>query len=331
MPYTERSPARAILAVHSDHLAALVKDVFQSQAQELLKVGERTGTECERAVRLILSARGRTVIVGMGKSGIIGKKIAATFASTGTPAFFVHPGEAYHGDLGMITSDDVVVLISYSGETDEVLKLLPYLKHVGAPIVAMTGGMSSTLARHSDVVLDVGIDKETCPNNLAPTTSTTATLVMGDALAVALIHLRGFRPQDFARFHPGGSLGRKLLTRVGDVMHTRYPTLTCDASIKEAVSALSRGRLGIAVVLDSDGHLAGVITDGDIGRAMDEDDDMRGRRAADIMSHGAITIAQDAMFSEAEELMERHTVTALIAVDERGRPAGVLKIFDVHG
>jgi arabinose-5-phosphate isomerase len=224
-----------------------------------------------------------------------------------------------------------VVLISYSGETDEILKLLPYLKHIGAPIVAMTGGLRSTLARHADVALDVGVEKEACPNNLAPTTSTTATLVMGDALAVALIGLRGFRPQDFARFHPGGSLGRKLLTRVRDVMHARYPAVNRDASFKEVVSAISRGRLGIAVVLGEHGELAGVITDGDLGRAMDAQPDTLRCTAGDIMSRQPLTIAQDAMFSEAEELMERHTVTALVALDEHGRPAGVVKIFDVQG
>jgi arabinose-5-phosphate isomerase len=309
----------------------VVGAVFREQAEALGAIAGRVGAEVGTALELILCARGRVVICGMGKSGIIGRKMAATFASTGTPSFFVHPGEAYHGDLGMITSDDVVVLISYSGETDEVLKLLPYLKHVGAPIVALTGGVRSTLARHADAVLDVGVDKEACPNNLAPTTSTTATLVMGDALAVALIQMRGFRPQDFARFHPGGSLGRKLLTRVSDVMHARYPSVACEASFKEIVSAITRGRLGIAVALTNDGELAGVITDGDLGRAMEAHDDTRHLRAADIMSRDPVTIAQDAMFSEAEELMERHTVTALVAVDQRGMPTGVLKIFDVPG
>lgn len=325
------SAAATVQLLHSNRLVESIRVVFESQAQALLKLTHRVGSECERAVELILGARGRVVICGMGKSGIIGKKIAATFASTGTPAFFVHPGEAYHGDLGMITDDDVVMLISYSGETDEVLKLLPYLKHIGAPIIALTGGMKSTLARHADVVLDVGIDKESCPNNLAPTTSTTATLVMGDALAVAMIHVRGFRPQDFARFHPGGSLGRKLLTRVSDVMHARFPTVATDASFKELVSAITRGRLGIVVALNARGELAGVITDGDLSRAMDAHHDTRGLCAADIMSRDPVTIAQDAMFSEAEEVMERHTITALVAVDDSGAPTGVLKIFDVQG
>ncbi|HEY8360768.1 MAG TPA: KpsF/GutQ family sugar-phosphate isomerase [Ramlibacter sp.] len=331
MTSAERSAAYRVSTLFPDRLVGVFRNVFEAQAEELLKVGRRAGQECERAAELILSIRGRTVVCGMGKSGIVGKKIAATLASTGTPSFFVHPAEAFHGDLGMITSDDVVVLISYSGETDEVLRLLPYLQHVGAQIIALTGVLKSTLARNAHVVLDVGIEKEACPNNLAPTTSTTATLVMGDAIAVALMHLRGFRAQDFARFHPGGSLGRKLLTRVRDVMHDRYPTVTRDAGFKAVVSAISRGRLGIALVVDGDGMLAGVITDGDLGRAMEAHDDTRHLCAADMMSRRPFTISQEAMFSEAEEIMNRHTVTALVAVDGSGAPAGVLKIFDVHG
>ena len=323
-------PTAQVAVLHSEHLLVSVRDVFNVQAQALQEIGKRVGLECARAIELIIGSRGRVVISGMGKSGIIGKKIAATFASTGTPAFFVHPGEAYHGDLGMITGDDVVVLISYSGETEEVVKLLPYLQHVGAPIIAMTGGLKSTLARHADVVLDVAVDKEACPNNLAPTTSTTATLAMGDALAVALIRIRDFRPHDFARFHPGGSLGRKLLTRVKDAMHAKYPTVSPHATFKQVVSAITRGRLGITVVLGDDGELAGVITNGDLGRAMEAHDDTRGLRASAIMSALPLTVPQDAMFSEAEELMERHAVTALVAVEAKGRPVGVVKIFDVH-
>lgn len=331
MSPAERSAAPTVSTLHPERLLGEIRGVFEVQAQELIKVGRRAGQECERAAELILSVRGRTVICGMGKSGIIGKKIAATLASTGTPSFFVHPGEAFHGDLGMITADDVVVLISYSGETDEVLRLLPYLQHVGAPIIALTGGMKSTLARNSHIVLDVSVEKEACPNNLAPTTSTTATLVMGDAIAVALMHLRGFQARDFARFHPGGSLGRKLLTRVRDVMHVRYPAVAEDAPFKEVVAAISRGRLGITLVLDAAGTLAGVITDGDLGRAMEAHDDTRDLRASDMMSRRPLTIAQESMFSEAEEIMNRHTVTALVAVDAGGSPVGVLKIFDVHG
>ncbi|MFZ2652304.1 MAG: KpsF/GutQ family sugar-phosphate isomerase [Burkholderiaceae bacterium] len=323
------SPApTAVVALRPGRLAAVMQSVFEAQAKALEQNATRIGAACERAVETIVSARGRVVVCGMGKSGIIGRKIAATFASTGTPSFFVHPAEAYHGDLGMITGDDVVVLISYSGETDEILKLLPYLRHVRSPVVAITGGLQSTLARHADVVLDVSVEKEVCPNNLAPTTSTTATLVMGDALAVALIELRGFAPQDFARFHPGGSLGRKLLTRVSDVMHASFARVAPEASFKQVVSAVSRGRLGIATVLGSDGELAGVITDGDLGRAMNTHDDTRGLFARDIMSAPPLTIAAGAMFCDAEVLMEQRKVTALVAVDDAGLPVGILKIFD---
>ncbi|WP_119156703.1 KpsF/GutQ family sugar-phosphate isomerase [Caldimonas tepidiphila] len=321
-------PTRRGPVLPSDSVG-IAAQVFRDQAAALLAIADRLGREVAAAVDLILSARGRVIICGMGKSGIIGRKIAATFASTGTPSFFVHPGEAFHGDLGMIRSDDVVVLISYSGETEEVLKLLPYLQHVEAPIIALTGGANSTLARHAKVTLDVGVAKEACPNNLAPTTSTTATLAMGDALAVALIQIRGFQPHDFARFHPGGSLGRKLLTRVRDVMHRPLPSVAPEASFKEIVSAITRGRLGIVAVQSAAGTLAGVITDGDLRRAMEAHDDIRSLAARDIMSSRPVTIAEDAMFSDAEALMESRQITALIALDTTGAPSGVVKIFDV--
>lgn len=324
LPVSRSSLAPSVSSVN------IAAQVFRDQAAALSAIAERLDKEVAAAVDLILSARGRVIISGMGKSGIIGRKIAATFASTGTPSFFVHPGEAYHGDLGMIREDDVVILISYSGETEEVLKLLPYLQHIHAPIIALTGGARSTLARHSRVTLDVGVAKEACPNNLAPTTSTTATLVMGDALAVALIQIRDFQPHDFARFHPGGSLGRKLLTRVKDVVHKPLPSVAPTASFKEVVAAITRGRLGIAAVQTEVQTLVGVITDGDLRRAMDTHEDIRELTARDIMSPRPITIAEDAMFSDAEALMEEHQVTALVALNEAGIPTGMVKIFDVH-
>ncbi|MDB5818323.1 MAG: KpsF/GutQ family sugar-phosphate isomerase, partial [Rhizobacter sp.] len=277
-----------------------VSFVFEQQAAALHSIASRIDESASRALDLILSARGRVIVSGMGKSGIIARKIASTLSSTGTPAFFVHPAEAYHGDLGMIGVDDVVILISYSGETDEVLKLLPYLKHIDAPVIAITGGLASTLARHASSVLDVRVDKEACPHNLAPTTSTTAALVMGDALAVALMEMRSFRPQDFARFHPGGSLGRKLLTRVCDVMHVAFPRVSPRASFKQVVAAVTRGRLGIAVVVLDDGGLHGVITAGDLGRAMDANDDTRHLTAVDFMSAHPLTVAPHLMFGQAQ-------------------------------
>ncbi len=308
-----------------------VRQVFLAQARALHDVAQRVSDEVLDAIELMLATRGRVVIAGMGKSGIIGKKIAATLSSTGTPSLFVHPADAFHGDLGMIRADDVVILISYSGETDEVLKLLPYLRHIGAPLIAITGGRDSTLARHATVTLDVAIERETCPHNLAPTTSTTATLVMGDALAIALIHARGFLPNDFARFHPGGALGRKLLTRVRDVMHANYAHLSPDDGFMHIMGAMTRTRLGLAVVADAHGSLLGVISDGDMVRAMQSSDLASVNRLAarDFMTCKPIVIRDTAMFTDAERLMAESEVTCLVAVDDDGRPCGVVKVFDV--
>jgi arabinose-5-phosphate isomerase len=321
---------RAQLAVPEQRLVD-VRAVFRAQAQALLALSCSVGAEVLPAIELMLETRGRVVISGMGKSGIVGKKIAATLASTGTPSFFVHPGEAFHGDLGMIRADDVVILISYSGETDEVLKLLPYLRHIGAPLIAITGGTASTLARHATVTLDVGVERESCPHNLAPTTSTTATLVMGDALAIALINARGFLPDDFARFHPGGSLGRKLLTRVRDVMHADHARLAPTDTFVHIMDAMTRTRLGLAIVADDQGRLLGVISDGDMVRAMQSADveHVKNLAAADFMTSRPITIPETAMFTEAERLMAEAEVTCLVAVDEQGLPCGVVKVFDV--
>lgn len=324
-----RAPSARVRQLQPRESQSFVQQVFLEQSAALQSIAARVGGEINEALELILSAPGRVVVSGMGKSGIIGRKMVATFASTGTPSFFVHPGEAYHGDLGMITGHDVVILISFSGETEEVLKLLPYLQHVAAPIIAITGGRDSTLARHASVVLDVFVEKEACPNNLAPTTSTTATLVMGDALAVALIHIRDFQPDDFARFHPGGSLGRRLLTRVCDVMHRPSPCVAPGDDFRHVVSGITRGHLGIVVVLDEAGDLAGVITDGDLRRAMERHTDILALCARDIMSVTPLVVAQDAMFNDAQKLMEERQVTAVVAVDETGKPVGIVKIFDV--
>jgi arabinose-5-phosphate isomerase len=309
-----------------------VRTVFTEQSSALNAVGARIGAEMIEAVELILSVRGRVVVTGMGKSGIIGQKIAATLSSTGTPSFFVHPGDAFHGDLGMICSDDVIVLISYSGETEEVIKLLPYLNHISAPLILVSGGRSSTLAQHARLTLDVSVERETCPNNLAPTTSSTATLVMGDALAIALMNARCFLPADFAKFHPGGSLGRKLLTRVSDVMHINYTRLAPTDEFMHVMSAVTKTRLGLAVIVDAEGQLLGVISDGDMIRAMQRtsDNPFANLMARDFMTSTPITVSETAMFSDAESLMETSGVTSLVAINELGHPCGIVKAFDVR-
>ena len=303
--------------------------VFEEQAQALTAVASRIGNDFVRAIELISNIKGRVVISGMGKSGIIGRKIAATLASTGTPSFFVHPGEAYHGDLGMITPDDLVLLLSYSGETDEVIKLIPFLKHFSIPTISICGRADSKLARNSDVFLDIGVARETCPNNLAPTTSTTATLVMGDALAVALMKVKSFQPHQFAVFHPGGSLGRRLLTRVKDVMHQDFPVSDVEDNIRSVIGDITRGRLGLTVVTKN-GKLKGVITDGDLRRAIYAHDDFRSLTAGDIMSSKPLCINPDTMFAEAEAMMTASKVSALLVVKEQDQETivGIVKIFD---
>ncbi|MGZ8243340.1 KpsF/GutQ family sugar-phosphate isomerase [Methylomagnum sp.] len=308
-------------------LPEVARRVFEEQASALLGCGARLGSEFDRAVNLILETQGRVIISGMGKSGIIGKKIAATFASTGTPSFFVHPAEAFHGDLGMITASDGAILISYSGETEELLRLIPSLKRFGTKVIAMVGNPASTLGKNADVVLDVSVEREVCPNNLAPTTSTTVALVMGDALAVALIQRRDFQPQDFAVFHPGGSLGRRLLTRVKDVMHRDFPVNPPQAGIRDVIVSMTRGRLGLTVVME-DGHMRGLITDGDLRRALLNHERIDGLTAVDIMTVSPRTISDDLMFAEAEHIMLKTSITALLAVDGQGALSGVLKLQD---
>lgn len=308
-----------------------VREVFREQAASLNMISTRVGDEIVSALEVMLAVQGRVILTGMGKSGIVGKKIAATLASTGTPSFFVHPGEAFHGDLGMIRSDDVVVLISYSGETDEILKLLPYLHHIRVPLIAITGASGSTLAKNVTVVLDVGVERESCPHNLAPTTSTTATLVMGDALAIALINARGFLPDDFAKFHPGGALGRKLLTRVRDVMHVDYAQLRPTDGFVRVMSLVTKTRLGLATVVDENNRLVGVISDGDLVRAMQAAscERMVSLQAQDFMTSNPRTVPESAMFTEAEQLMAKAGVTCLVVIDEHGMHCGIVKVFDV--
>ncbi|OLO03643.1 KpsF/GutQ family sugar-phosphate isomerase [Salinicola socius] len=320
------TPLRGAHSSASSESLTLARRVFEDQARALDAIGESLNEAFLEAVELILSCTGKVIVCGMGKSGIIGRKIAATLASTGTPSFFVHPGEAYHGDLGMIGGVDLVILISYSGETDEVIKLIPYLRHIEARTIAITGRTDSTLARSANVHLDVSIERETCPNNLAPTTSTTATLVMGDALAVALMNRRAFMPVDFARFHPGGSLGRRLLTLARDVMHD-VPCLPAEASFDHIVNKISQGERGIVCIVSPRAELLGVITDGDLRRAIEKFSVTDALTARDIMGRMPVTVAGDVNLHDCELLMRERKLTSLI-VAESGRPLGVIKSFD---
>lgn len=302
---------------------------LNAQSDALAAMAKRLDDGFEAVVRLILTCNGRVMICGMGKSGLIGKKIAATLASTGTPSFFMHPCEGLHGDLGMIQPEDVVVLISNSGETEEVLRLLPVLLHFGNKLIALVGRMDSTLARNANLVLDVSVERESCPLNLAPTTSTLATLAMGDALAVALMRERDFLPNDFARFHPGGNLGRRLLTRVADVMHCDVPLVIMGTLLRETVLTMTVGRLGLAVVVDSEGQLRGLFTDGDLRRAITKQGASMEDAVDALMSRNPLTVDPEAMLVEAEELMHQHKVRCLIVTNSgQSKPVGVIEIFD---
>lgn len=304
------------------------KQVFEVQAKALEAVASRLGDTFDQAVRLILETKGRVIVSGMGKSGIIGNKIAATLASTGTPSFAVHPAEAYHGDLGMFTADDIAILISYSGETEEVIRLIPSLRHFGVKTIALVGNPESTLGRNSDLVLDVSVEREACPNNLAPTTSTTVALAMGDALAVALIGKRNFKPLDFAVFHPGGSLGRRLLTRVKDVMHKDLPICSPAAGMRDIIMTITQKGLGVAVVVENS-SICGVITDGDLRRALYNYSSLDGLTASKIMTPSPLTVHEDDVFFDAESTMVKSSVTSLVVVDSRGLLTGILKLQDI--
>jgi len=305
------------------------KEVFNIESKAIADLSKNLDSDFEEAVEAILNSNGKLIISGMGKSGIIGKKIAATMASTGTPSFFLHPGEAYHGDLGMIEKEDIVLLISNSGETDEVLKLIPFLKNQKNIIVAMSGKVDSTLAKNATYHLNVSVEKEACPLQLAPTSSTTATLVMGDALAIVLMELRGFRETDFAQFHPGGSLGRRLLTRVEDVMKkVDMPLVEMDTPMKALVQKISSARLGLVVVIH-DESIEGIVTDGDIRRAMESSQDKFFElKASDIMTKNPITIKRQAKLREAQKVMTELKVNSVLVV-ENDALVGIVQIYDI--
>ncbi len=309
----------------------LAERTFEIEARALHALAARQGDGFTGAVRAMLECRGRVIVMGMGKSGHVGRKIAATLASTGTPAFFVHPGEASHGDLGMVASGDVVLAISNSGESDELAAILPALRRVGVTLVAMSGNVGSTLARHADLVISSAVDQEACPMNLAPTASTTAQMALGDALAVALLDARGFREEDFARSHPGGSLGRKLLIHVRDLMRSGdgLPCVGPDASFIAMLGEMTGKGLGFTAVVDADGRAAGIFTDGDLRRLIERGVELRGLQAHDVMHPQPRCVSADALAVDAAEIMERHRITSVLALDGDGRLAGALNTNDL--
>ena len=324
MPQTQPLPAF--------DFAASGRRVFAVEREGLAAVAGRIDGAFSAACAAMLANPGRVVCTGMGKSGHVARKIAATLASTGTPAFYMHPGEAGHGDLGMVTDADIVLALSYSGESDEILMLLPVLKRQGNVLVAMTGRAESSLAREADIHLDVSVPAEACPLALAPTTSTTAALAMGDALAVALLEARGFTADDFARSHPAGTLGRRLLLRITDVMHAGddVPRIGPDATVSQALVEMSRKRLGMTAVVDGDGRLLGLYTDGDLRRSLDDANvDLRGTRIDAVMTRAPKTIDAGALAVEAAQLMETHQINALLVVDAEQRVVGALNIHDL--
>jgi arabinose-5-phosphate isomerase len=308
----------------------LAQEVFEIESKEIANLSKRLTDDFEKTINAIIQSSGKLIVSGMGKSGIIGKKIAATLASTGTPSFFLHPGEAYHGDLGMIEENDIVLLISNSGETDEVLKLIPFLKHQKNCTISMSGNDDSTLAKNTNYHLNIAVDKEACPLFLAPTSSTTATLVMGDALAVTLMKLRDFKEENFAKFHPGGSLGRRLLTTVGDVMKKKnLPIISPQAAIKEVIQRISEGKLGLVVIIDNN-KIIGIITDGDIRRTMESrEKDFFNLKAEDLMSNHPKLIYETDKLISASNIMSQHKINSLLVVNESNDLVGVVQVYDL--
>jgi len=309
----------------------LGKAVLKTEAEAIQALIERIDSNFHQACNLILACEGRIVVTGMGKSGHIGNKIAATLASTGTPSFFMHPGEASHGDLGMITEQDLVIALSNSGETAEITTLLPLLKRLQVPLIAMTGNVSSTLAEVANINLDISVEKEACPLGLAPTSSTTAALAMGDALAIAVLEVRGFTEEDFARSHPGGSLGRRLLLRVRDIMHSgdRIPVVDIEASLKQALLEMSSKGLGMTAITDAKLQLAGIFTDGDLRRTLDQISDIHTARIKQHMTRDCVTIQADQIASDALNLMDKYAINALVVTDTDGSIQGALNMHDL--
>ena len=311
------------------YLITSVRQTLAEQGAALQNLSKQLDSgQYQRVLNLIMNCKGHVILSGMGKSGHVGRKMSATLASTGTPSFFIHPAEAFHGDLGMITPYDLLILISASGETDEILKLVPSLKNFGNRIIAITNNGNSTLAKNADAVLELHMANETCPNNLAPTTSTTLTMAIGDALAIAMIRQRKFMPNDLARYHPGGSLGRRLLTRVADVMQHDVPAVQLDASFKTVIQRITSGCQGMVMVEDAEGGLAGIITDGDLRRFMEKEDSLTSATAAQMMTREPLTLPGDTMIIEAEEKMQKHRVSTLLVTNKANKVTGLVRIFD---
>jgi arabinose-5-phosphate isomerase len=319
------------MKLHDDKLRALGLAVIQVEMQAIAALAERINGEFVSACKLMFKCSGRVVVTGMGKSGHIAGKIAATLASTGTPAFFVHPGEASHGDMGMITMQDVVLALSNSGETEEIVKILPIIKRLGVPLIAMTGNPTSTLAQEATVHINVSVAQEACPLGLAPTSSTTAALVMGDALAVSLLEARGFTRDDFALSHPGGSLGKRLLLRVSDIMHVgdRIPVVSVSALISAALLEMTEKKLGMTAIVDAGCKVVGIFTDGDLRRMLAKSLDIHQTTIAEVMTADCAVITADILAAEAMQIMERKKINALIVVDEEQRAVGALNMHDL--
>lgn len=314
----------------SHEILELARRTLNVEAEALQNMAEKLGDDFISAVNRILSTTGKLIVTGMGKSGLVGRKIAATLASTGTPSFYLHPGEAFHGDLGMISKEDVILALSFSGETDEVLKIVPFIQSNGNTLISMTGNPNSTLAKNSHIHLDVNVKEEACILHLAPTTSTTSQIAMGDALAIALMKARQFTSMDFARLHPGGSLGRRLLMTVGNVMRkSDLPVVASDCSATEMIHKVSRGGLGL-IIIEEGGEIIGIVTDGDIRRAMESRQaEFFSISAIDIATRNPKTINMNAKLIEAEKLMTKHKVNSLLAVDDKGKLQGVIQIYDI--
>lgn len=319
-----------IIEKSSHKLRQIGKRVIEIEAQSVLALAQRIDENFEKACQLLLSCQGRVILIGMGKSGHIARKIAATLASTGTASYFVHPAEASHGDLGMLARGDVVIAISNSGETPEVITLLPIIKLLTIPVIAMTGNSKSTLGKHANVHLDISVDQEACPLGLAPTSSTTVSLVMGDALAITLLEARGFSANDFARYHPGGALGRRLLLHVSELMHSdaQLPSVNVTANLKEALIEMTHKKLGMTIVVDGHGVLCGIFTDGDLRRALDQPIDITKTKISDVMTKHSITISKNCLAAEALQLMESKKITTLVVAEEN-KPVGVVHMHDL--
>jgi len=314
------------------NILEIAKKVLKTEADAVHALIEKLNTDFEKAVEIIFKSKGRVVVTGMGKSGLVGKKIAATLASTGTPAFFLHPAEAIHGDLGMVTSEDVIIAISNSGETDELVGLIPFLKRFNVGLISMTGNPRSTLSKVADVNLDISVREEACPLGIVPTASTTAAMAMGDAIAVALLVKRGYKEEDFAFFHPGGSLGKKLFIKVKDLMHTgdALPVVSPDTPMTRAVVEISSKRLGVTVVADNDKKILGIITDGDLRRGIEKwGKTVFDMKAGEVMTRNPKTIAEDELAAKALSIMEQHSITALVVLDDEGKAKGIIHLHDI--